>query len=155
MSNIVYVAFAFLLIVMAFMNIYGGEKNTWAIKTKLPKLIVGVITVPFTWFFVSAIISISTILTASTIQLAGDLSKNISSSNEFKFNVPAKCKLNFEGALSGTGSVNKFYDCSETGKKEVKLSEILSSENPYGIVSHYAYAVFKFDNVKGITDKNL
>ncbi len=73
MSNMVYIAFAFLLIAMAFMNIYAGEKNTWAIKAKLPKLIVGVISVPFTWFFVSAVLSISSVLTASVMQLAGDL----------------------------------------------------------------------------------
>jgi hypothetical protein len=69
-SNMVYVVFAFLLVVMAFMNIFAGEKNTWAIKAKLPKLIVGVISVPFTWFFVSGIVSISSVLTASAIQMA-------------------------------------------------------------------------------------
>jgi hypothetical protein len=157
MSNIVYVAFAFLLIVMAFMNIYGGEKNAWAIKTKLPKLIIWVISVPFTWFFVSAIISISTILTASTIQLAGDLSKNTPS--EFSFNVPTKCTLDFNGSITGTWSATKFYNCDKTDwktdKKPQKLSELLMSDNPYGILSHYAYSVFKVDTLKNLTWANV
>ncbi len=92
-SNIVYIIFAFLLVAMAFMNIFAGEKNTWAIKAKLPKLIVGVISVPFTWFFVSAIVSISSILTASAIQLAGDLKPN---GPEILISVYKKCTIDFE-----------------------------------------------------------
>lgn len=99
-SNIVYIIFAFLLIVMAFMNIYGGEKNAWAIKTKLPKLIIGVVSVPFTWFFVSAVISISTVLTASAIQLAGDLGKTTANGNEFEFEIKTECAIDFTASLS-------------------------------------------------------
>lgn len=38
-------------------------------KTMLPKLVTGMLIVPFTWFIVSAVLSISNILTASVIQL--------------------------------------------------------------------------------------
>lgn len=87
---------------MAFMNIYAGEKNTWAIKAKLPKLIVGVISVPFTWFFVSAILSISSILTASVIQLAGDLRVSSSTSTEITINIPKDCTIDFTASPTGT-----------------------------------------------------
>lgn len=38
-------------------------------KKMLPKLVMGMLIVPFTWFIVSAVLSISNILTASVIQL--------------------------------------------------------------------------------------
>lgn len=38
-------------------------------KTYLPKLVTGMLMVPFTWFIVSGILSVSNILTASVIQL--------------------------------------------------------------------------------------
>lgn len=42
-------------------------------KTMLPKLVIGILIVPFTWFIVSATLSISNILTASVIQLPIDV----------------------------------------------------------------------------------
>jgi len=42
-------------------------------KTMLPKLVVGILIVPFTWFIVSATLSIANILTASVIQLPVDM----------------------------------------------------------------------------------
>ncbi len=35
----------------------------------LPKLVTGMLIVPFTWFIVSAVLSVSNVLTASVIQL--------------------------------------------------------------------------------------
>jgi len=38
-------------------------------KSMLPKLVTGMLIVPFTWFIVSATLSIANVLTASVIQL--------------------------------------------------------------------------------------
>jgi len=38
-------------------------------RTYLPKLVTGMLIVPFTWFIVSAVLSVSNILTASVISL--------------------------------------------------------------------------------------
>lgn len=38
-------------------------------KTMLPKLVTGMLMVPFTWFIVSAVLSVSNLLTASVISL--------------------------------------------------------------------------------------
>ena len=38
-------------------------------KKALPKLVIGILIVPFTWFIVSAVLSISNILVASVISL--------------------------------------------------------------------------------------
>ena len=51
-SNVVYFIFAFILIGIAFMNIiWKGEWN-WELKQAMPKFIVWVLMVPFSWFFV-------------------------------------------------------------------------------------------------------
>lgn len=41
-------------------------------KSMLPKLVTGMLMVPFTWFIVSAVLSVSNVLTASVIQLPVD-----------------------------------------------------------------------------------
>jgi hypothetical protein len=158
-SNVVYIIFAFLLIAMAFMNIYAGEKNTWAIKAKLPKLIVGVISVPFTWFFVSAILSVSSILTASAIQLAGDLRVESSTSKELEIPIYENCTIDFTASPSqstesaGGKKESKFFNCKN--EKSTPLSKLLASENAFGIVSYYAYGVFKIQDYKTITGTNI
>jgi hypothetical protein len=59
-----------LLVFIAFANIFGGENaKAYEMKTMLPKLVVGMLIVPFTWFIVSAVLSVSNILTASVISL--------------------------------------------------------------------------------------
>ena len=70
-SNIVYFAFAFILITIAFMNIIG-KWDKWELKSALPKFIVWVVMVPFTWFFVQFILSISAILTVWVLTLPYD-----------------------------------------------------------------------------------
>jgi len=71
-SNVVYLIFAFILIAIAFMNIIGKWWDSWELKQALPKFIVWVLMVPFSWFFVSFIISISSILTVSALTLPFD-----------------------------------------------------------------------------------
>jgi len=70
-SNVVYFIFAFILILIAFMNIIG-KWDKWELKQSLPKFIVWVIMVPFTWFFVQFILSISAILTVWVLTLPYD-----------------------------------------------------------------------------------
>lgn len=72
-SNIVYLLFAFILITIAFMNIVWKWEWTWQLKQALPKFVVWVLIVPFTWFFVQFILSISAILTISMLNLPYDL----------------------------------------------------------------------------------
>lgn len=71
-SNVVYFVFAFILIAIAFMNIIGKGEGTWELKQALPKFIVWVLIVPFSWFFVQFILSISAILTVGVLTLPYD-----------------------------------------------------------------------------------
>ncbi|EKE28989.1 MAG: hypothetical protein ACD_2C00256G0006 [uncultured bacterium (gcode 4)] len=67
--NIVYVAFAFILIYIAFVNIFSEKKSSFQISQALPRLIVGILIVPFSWFLVSWVTSVASVLTASVIRL--------------------------------------------------------------------------------------
>ena len=70
-SNIVYVCFALGLLAVAFVNIFSvaGADSKFQLKAMLPKFVVGLMIVPFSWFAVSAILSMSGFLTASVLQL--------------------------------------------------------------------------------------
>ena len=67
MSNITYFIYAILLIFIALATIFG--KESYAYKAMLPKLALGIILVPFTWWFVQFVISMSSIVTASVISI--------------------------------------------------------------------------------------
>lgn len=71
-SNIVYFIFAFILIAIAFMNIIGKGEWTWELKQAMPKFIIGVLIVPFSWFFVQFLLSLSAILTVWVLTLPYD-----------------------------------------------------------------------------------
>lgn len=71
-SNIVYFIFAFILIAIAFMNIIGRWEWNWELKQAMPKFIVWVLIVPFSWFLVQFLLSISAILTVWVLTLPYD-----------------------------------------------------------------------------------
>jgi hypothetical protein len=71
-SNMVYFIFAFILIAIAFMNIIGKWEGTWELKQAMPKFIIWVLIVPFSWFFVQFILSLSAILTVWVLTLPYD-----------------------------------------------------------------------------------
>jgi hypothetical protein len=68
--------------------------------------VVGILIVPFTWFAVSAILSISNILTASVLRLPADILQNVKGADnaEFTFDMPKKCVLNFDKLQTSGGT---------------------------------------------------
>ena len=69
-SNIVYFVYAILLIMIALATIFGKENFSY--KTMLPKLAIGILMVPFSWWFVQWTISIATVVTASVMTIPVD-----------------------------------------------------------------------------------
>lgn len=103
-SNVVYVVFAFLLVGMAFMNIFGMGGEHYAMKKALPRFVTGILIVPFTWFAVSATLSVTNVLTASILRLPADyIGKDPSTAGEFGIKMPQKCTLNFKKLTEGAG----------------------------------------------------
>lgn len=68
-SNIVYIIFALLLLVMAVVQIFGGGEAEYAFKQKLPKFLLGVLVVPFTWLIVSWTLSFVNQATAAVLSI--------------------------------------------------------------------------------------
>ncbi len=72
-SNIVYFIYAILLIIIALATIFGKENFSY--KSMIPKLALGILMVPFTWWFVQWTISLATVVTASVVNIPMDMIK--------------------------------------------------------------------------------
>ena len=180
-SNVVYFVFAFILIVIAFMNIINKWEGNWELKQALPRFIVWVLIVPFTWFLVQFILSISWVLTYAVLTLPYDVFRGQELYEEALDNEifnEAIC-TNYVLFLqepsgwydaSGTDSLGGGLDESFRCEGERKsLREIMSWEDDtwglqssiFGIISVYTYGILKvetFDTVslESLTDiKNL
>lgn len=152
-SNIVYIVFAFSLVAIAFVNIYSGGGN-FAIKKALPRFLIGVLIVPFTWFIVSATLSVSNVLTASVLRLPYDMMTPEQRSYELK--IPKNCTLKF--SQISTKVSGKIFEC-EKGKDStntVKLGDFLAGgKSTYNIITAYAYSVFSIDTLKEISGDKI
>lgn len=85
-SNIVYFIYAILLIIIALATIFG--KDNFNYKVMLPRLALGILMVPFTWWFVQWTISIATVVTASVINIPMDTMKDQFPDNNNLLNKP-------------------------------------------------------------------
>lgn len=101
----------------------------------LPKLITGILIVPFTWFIVSAVLSISNILTASVIQLPTSTINKVSDDKVKEFFskekiIPIWMKLDLRGEKERKEDGTKTFetqDCKMGGC--LSVSEFLSDAN--------------------------
>ena len=86
------------------------------------------------------------------MQLAGDLAPT--SVSKMKFDIPNKCTLDFTQRTDGSGT-GTFLKCDPPPKDGKKFSDLFKSNDAFGIVSYYAYGVFKVQYYKAITKENL
>ena len=148
-SNIVYFIFAFILIWIAFMNIiWKGDK--WELKQAMPKFIVWVLIVPFSWFIVSLVVSLSNILTIAALQLPSD---SFQSFNEKLNNIELQtdCKLDFNKLSSDTSDTSSWFNC---GWEKVKLWDSVKN-SAFWLVSAYVYGLIKIDELPNIQKQQL
>lgn len=148
-SNIVYFVFAFLLISIAFMNIIGHWDNNYQIKTALPKLIVWIIIVPFTWFIVQFIVSISSVLTASVIQLPYDVFKGSDTQTSIlqKVEIPKVCTVD----MSATWS---WVTCDKNNV--TTLDKMMNSKDSiWWIVAFYSFWLINIWHLTQVTSDQL
>lgn len=116
-SNTVYVVFAAMLIFVAIANIFG-QSDSYAIKKMLPRFIIGVIMVPFTWWVVSASLSVSSYMTALVLRMPADII--VTESKDFNVNIPSKCTLDFTNSTES----KKIWECDDKVTPK-KLSDYL------------------------------
>ena len=146
-SNIVYIIFAFILIWIAFMNIIGKSDNKWELKQTLPKFIIWVLIVPFTWFFVQFVLSISSILTMQVLTLPSDIIDGYEwILTEVK--VKKNCVLN----LSADTTINeKYFDCKW---EEVSLIDSMDNTS-FWLISTYTYWILKIEQITEIVNEQF
>lgn len=161
-SNIVYFIFAFLLIWIAFMNIIGKWDEKYQLKQVLPKFIVGVLIVPFSWFIVQFVLSISAVLTVTALSVPFDTFK------DFKtviYEVPVKtdCEISLawltgteEKGTDGKPVVKDVLSCKDSW---ATLQSVLESDNfsnsIFGLISTYTFGIISFDTANDITTASL
>lgn len=155
-SNIIYFIFAILLVVIAFMNIIGKD-GIWELKQALPKFVIWVLIVPFSWFFVQIIISFSSVLSASVLSLPYDTFYQTKSNNWSSFEEIMKqpiCTTYVHIQATGSWwSATKAQNWCWEKKKTVKT--MLQWEGGYGLLSVYTYWIFSVDQVTSLTDRDI
>lgn len=141
-------------------------------KTMLPKLVTGMLMVPFTWFIVSAVLSVSNVLTASVIQLpvatiskaGGDVNglmtnkiipKNITFNKDTNYGKDAGAGEG-ESKSTAAGTANGNFlasDCDKNPNDCLSIKEFLAGGGggAYNLLSVYAYGIFRIQGYKSIT----
>ncbi len=158
-SNLVYFIFAFILIWIAFMNIIWKTNEQYQLKQALPKFIVWVLIVPFSWFLIQFILSISAVLTIASLTLPFSTFDTYSSSLS-KVMVPKVCTLNLKSVFGENKTANEttaskdewYVSCSKTDL--VPLMEITwkwdSISSIFWIIAMYTYGVLSFDTIDDV-----
>jgi len=156
MSNVVYFIFALIFIWIAFMNIIGKDWETYGLKTAMPRFIIWVLIVPFTWFFVQFILSISSILTVWVLSLPYDTFKDtymkIDKLEQVKF-----CKDYVINTWTLTWSTFPI-GCKEWSKDAMSLSDIVNPKNSdslFWITTVYTYWVMALDENGKLYSQNI
>ena len=161
MSNIVYFAFAFILIAIAFANIVWTQWD-FALKQALPRFIVWILIVPFSWFIVQFFVSLSSILTISALNLPFEVFQDYESQMS-KVDIPKNCTLNlwvlweqeWKNSWEGTPS-NQIYSC---WTEEISVADLLKSDKAsdgiFGIVWLYTYWLVNIEWISKIDEKQL
>lgn len=163
-SNVVYLIFAFIIIWIAFMNIIWKWQEKYALKQALPKFVVGVLIVPFSWFLVQFILSISAVLTISALNLPFETFKTFDNKlSEVK--IPTKCTLNLKSEDPNKTWTNwkeetkKFFDCWGKDAKKISLSELRSSEKGidsiFWVIWIYTYGILSIESMDNLNASEI
>lgn len=159
-SNVVYFVFAFILIWIAFMNILG-KWDKWELKQALPKFIVWVLIVPFSWFFVQFIVSITSILTVSVLTLPNETFSSYTQNLE-KSNICSNYVLDLEQIWNAfkkdatkeakDKAIKGIYECGD--QKKLSVKDLLEN-NALWIMNVYTYWVMNLEAMDNISLDNL
>jgi hypothetical protein len=183
-SNIVYFIFAFILIAIAFMNIIGKGEWTWELKQAMPRFIIWVLIVPFSWFFVQFLLSLSAILTVWVLTLPYDSFQGNELFDKAMENEELAwkeiCKdviISFNGDFewqpveqlsTDANELDEHIKCKNGWKITVK--ELLTGTDAdwnisadasglqnsiFGVMSIYSYGILKVDELDTISAANL
>jgi len=179
-SNVVYFIFAFILIAIAFMNIIGKWEWTWELKQAMPKFIIWVLIVPFSWFFIQFVLSVSAVLTVWILTLPHDSFSDKPLYNEALDDTELAweeiCKdviISFNGEFpdgssslsdgSADDELDEHIKCAEDWKVTIKQILVGNEDGSstglensiFGIISIYSYGILRIDDLDTITGTDL
>jgi hypothetical protein len=146
-SNVTYFIYAILLIFIALATIFNSDK--YGYKQLLPKLALGIIMVPLTWWFIQFIISLASIVTASVMNIPMEALGKYTTTNPSVFqteSIPKRIPIDISFDSDKKSPV---IDCKVDKSQCTTPTAILNSA--WGIYSPlliYAYSIFKVDKVK-------
>ncbi len=133
-SNLVYLIFAWILIAISFMNIiWKWEWDMFLLKKSLPKFVIWVLIVPFSWFIVQFMVSLASIMMVSVYTWPLETFKentNLSPIMKEEVEWCSKWVINIQwnSASSSTTTTTTwtwFIEC-EGGTDKKQIQEILS-----------------------------
>jgi hypothetical protein len=150
-SNITYFIYALLLIFIALATIFNSQN--YGYKKLLPRLALGIILVPLTWWFVQFIISLSTIVTASVMNLPTEvMDKFIAKNNapDAWWNVqsiPQTFELFTDPAVIQAWAQKQYTQWPFLSPKEI----LTKSSWIYGSLLIYGNGIFKLNESKRLS----
>ncbi len=159
-ANVTYFIYAILLIFIALATIFNSDK--YGYKQLLPKLALGILMVPLTWWFIQFIISLSTIVTASVINIPMDVVIKYNETNQSSWwtepSIPKETKYNntdkkeAQKICAWSSSDDSAQDPG-VNNTQACVSPKDFIEKAWGMYSNlmlYSFAVFKFQDVKNL-----
>ncbi len=151
-SNIIYFIYAIALIIVAVMTMFNSKN--YGARQLLPRLVVGILMVPFTWWIVQWAVSFSTVLTASVLSIPMEtISQNSDKDSWWESRIIPTCVAFWNPDTTDEESTA----CSgEEGTKKISPKEFTQkSGGIYGNIAIYAYGVFKIQKVKQINTTGI
>ena len=163
-SNIVYFAFAFILIWIALVNIVWKAGDKFQLKQALPRFIAWILIVPFSWFIVQFILSISAILTVSALTLPVNTFPDYNTVMD-KVTIPSKCTIDLSHDLDSKTAQN-WFSCDENqnkkweeGASRVSLNESFKkwdvNSSIFATISLYTYGVIQIDKLDEFSSSDI
>lgn len=155
-ANIVYFIYAVMLIVVAIATIFNSQ-NYWY-KQLLPRLFVGIILVPFTWWFVQFIISIATFTTSAVLEIPYETIKKIEGTKQSFWKdkvIPSEMTMD-----TYFTSFQKMAEECKEGKNPkgdcISPESLVSGAGGvYSPLLVYSYGIFKLHSLKTINTDGI
>ena len=150
-SNVTYFIYAILLIFIAMATIFNSDK--YGYKQLLPKLALGIIMVPLSWWFIQFIISLASLVTASVISIPSEVVINYNKNNaESWWTTPSIPKETvFNNKLPGPSKPCAPLVWPPWPNEQECISPETFIQKSWGMYSSlmiYSFAVFRFQDVK-------
>jgi hypothetical protein len=151
-SNITYFIYAILLIFIALATIFNSEN--YGYKQLLPKLALGILMVPLSWWFIQFTISLATVVTAGVINIPTEVVINYNKGNADSWwntkSIPMETKFENDKTIIN-GNADPTKKCADTSKCISPQDFIQKSGGVYSSLMIYSFSIFKFQDVKELS----